>query len=303
MTGDRNPYRSPTGTPEAFMANEPFDPPINARTNDGGKTVYNAGESPMTATAVAMQPAVPEVTHSGNDAELQMLERMSLNPAIDIDKFERLVAMRDRRVAQLAKNAFVAAFVAVQSELPVIERKGMITVKKEGRLVHSTPYAQWADINEIIKPILGRHGLALWFKTNTEGERLTITAILGHVDGHIETNTVPLPLDRTGSKNENQAVGSTLTYGQRYAATGLLNLTSRAEDQADKDGNGDAKVREKASEEQIKVIRDKITDKENGERRLLTLLKLEKLEDLFADKVGTVIGIIESKKPITKGAK
>jgi hypothetical protein len=39
-----------------------------------------------------------------------------------------------------------------------------------------------------------------------------------------------LPHDSTGSKNAVQAVGSSTSYGKRYTACALLNITSRGED-------------------------------------------------------------------------
>ncbi len=57
-----------------------------------------------------------------------------------------------------------------------------------------------------------------------------MTGALRHEAGHKEEATLELPVDTTGDKNAVQAVGSTMSYGQRYVARMLLNLTSRGDD-------------------------------------------------------------------------
>ena len=45
-----------------------------------------------------------------------------------------------------------------------------------------------------------------------------------------------LPYDSTGSKNTVQSIGSSTSYGKRYTAAALLNLTARGEDDDGKTG-------------------------------------------------------------------
>src|SRR5690606_16446095 len=53
---------------------------------------------------------------------------------------------------------------------------------------------------------------------------------LTHKSGHREETTIKLPADPSGNKNAVQAVASSVSYGKRYTAGALLNLTSHAED-------------------------------------------------------------------------
>ena len=57
-----------------------------------------------------------------------------------------------------------------------------------------------------------------------------MTGVLRHRAGHEEEAEIELPADASGDKNPVQAVGSTMSYGQRYVTRMLLNLTSRGED-------------------------------------------------------------------------
>jgi len=181
---------------------------------------------------------VNEVVQSASDtgAIIQMIERVALNPAVDIDKMERLLLMQERVLDRNAKAAFTAALAVMQPELPVIVERGGI--KNNAGKVTST-YAYWEDINEAIKPVLARHGFALAFRTGREADQIVVTGILSHREGHSEETSLGLPIDGSGSKNAVQAVGSSTSYGKRYTAGALLNLTSRGEDDDGQSGGGD----------------------------------------------------------------
>ena len=101
------------------------------------------------------------------------------------------------------------------------------------RLVTATAtstYALWEDINEAIKPVIARSGFGLRFRIGQEHNTIVVTAILSHCGGHAEETTMRLPVDLSGGKNPVQAIGSSTSYGKRYTASALLNLTSRGED-------------------------------------------------------------------------
>lgn len=158
---------------------------------------------------------------------LSMLERVLTAPDFDIERAERLWAMQKEVRAEQARASFIDATSAMQGELPSIKKRGEI--KNNSGNVQSK-YALWEDVNETIKPILMRHGFALSFLVNQAGAAITVTGILSHRDGHRETTDITLAPDKSGSKNDVQAVGSAISYGKRYTAGALLNLTSHGED-------------------------------------------------------------------------
>ncbi len=157
---------------------------------------------------------------------ISMIGRIASDPNVDISKMQALMEMREREIERTAISEYTAAFSKMQVDLPAIEQRGKIGNKQGGT---QSGYALWEDINKQIKPVLTRNGFALSFKTSA-GERTSVTAILKHVGGHKEEATVELPNDNSGSKNSVQGVGSSITYGKRYAASAILNLTSHGED-------------------------------------------------------------------------
>ena len=172
---------------------------------------------------------------------MEVISRAASDPNTDVDKLERLLGMYERITAQQAKAAYVSALAEMQPKLPVIDRKGRIVVpaKAGSHDGHSTPYALWEDVNDAIRPILHEHGFAISFRIGqAQDGKIEVTGVLSHRDGHQEETKLTLMHDSSGSKNAVQAVGSSVSYGKRYTAMALLNITSRAP--MDRDDDGDA---------------------------------------------------------------
>ena len=148
---------------------------------------------------------------------MAIIQQVAMSPDADIDKMERLMAL-----AQM------------QEEMPVIGERGGIK-DKSGRI--QSTYALWEDINEMIKPTMAKYGFALTFRTPRNERGIEVEGVLSHRAGHREVTSMVLPVDTSGSKNGVQAVASSVSYGKRYTAGLLLNITTTGEDD---DGNGPA---------------------------------------------------------------
>lgn len=214
----------------------------------------------MNKTAVAKTvdqlPIAPPESEAA--AVLSVIERMAVNPDIDINKLEKLMEMHERIIARNARAAYASALSAMQAEMPEIEERGNIVIHKKDaaktpeNVLQSTPYALWEDINAAIKPVMAKHGFALSFRTGQSSDgRVTVTGILSHREGHSEETTMILQHDSTGSKNAVQAIGSSTSYGKRYVAAALLNLTSRDGAEHDDDGVAAVQIKPKAKAREI----------------------------------------------------
>lgn len=178
----------------------------------------------MNEVTIQQQSALPAVSHE-TQAIMQMIERVVLNPEADMDKLDKMLDMQERILNRNAKQAFTADLAAMQSELPLVGKAG------EGH--NNAKYAKLEDINEAIRPTLQKYGFAVTFRIKQTEKLLTVIAILSHRLGHSEDTDLMLPLDTSGSKNAVQAVGSTISYGKRYALCALLNISTGD----DTDGN------------------------------------------------------------------
>ncbi len=166
------------------------------------------------------------------DPMVSMIERVAVDPNSDLAKLERMLDMKERHEANLAKAAFDAAFSQASAEFPEIPLNGKNN--------HSGQrYATLKDIIGKTRPVLARHGLALSFSTEVDDKNVIVTAELSHKGGYTKRNSLPLPRDTGSGRNAVQAVGSSQTYGQRYTAQAILGL-SLGEDTED-DGNTSGK--------------------------------------------------------------
>ena len=178
-----------------------------------------------TTEIVKAAPAAVEPAETTDAGLVGMLERLAANPAVDVAKLERLIAMQEQILDRNARAAFDAAFAAMQVEIPTIAEKGR---------TDKTTYALLEDIVEQVRPILHRHGFSLTHRTEFPAAKaVRVVGILTHAGGHKRESEFLAEADNTGSKNAIQALGSTNAYGRRYTTYDLLGITTR---KADDDG-------------------------------------------------------------------
>jgi len=164
----------------------------------------------QSAQQAAPQGAAPA------DPMVSMIERIAMQPDLPIERLEKMLDMKERMERKDAQAQHAAAFARASAYFPAIPMNG------KGH--NNMPYATLKDIIAKTRPVLSQHGLALNFSVET-GDTIRVTARLSHTSGHVETVSIDLPRDTSGSKNSVQAVGSSQTYGQRYTAQAILGLS------------------------------------------------------------------------------
>lgn len=159
----------------------------------------------------------------------QMLQ-IAVEQGADIEKLEKLMQLQERWEAANAKKAYIAAMSEFRKQCPTIEktRKG-----------HNTKYAGLAESIDQIKGLLAECGLSHSWNTTQDGDVVSVTCTVTHIGGHSESTTLCAGPDTTGSKNSIQAIGSTVSYLQRYTLFAILGLASQ---EMDNDGNPDTPI-------------------------------------------------------------
>ena len=221
-----------------------------------------------------------------------MFERLAKDPNVPVDKLERLVALQERVMAKNAEAEFNAALAQMQADLPTIGERGGI--KDRAGNVQST-YALWEDVNRAILPVLKAHGFSLTFRQDSSEKGICVTGVLAHRGGHSERTSITLPADTSGSKNAVQSVGSSVSYGKRYTAGMLLNLTSCGEDD---DGKGAGLPR--VSTEQACLIEDLIKEVGADKTKFLRYLKVQSVDDIPAQAFKDAVTALEAKRKAPK---
>jgi hypothetical protein len=226
---------------------------------------------------------------SESAAVIQMIERVATNPDVPIERLERLLDMRERINAQAARQAYFAALAVMQPELPAIKRKGYA---KDRAGNDTWSFAKWEHVNTAILPVLSRYGFAISFRTGRDGDQIVVTGILSHREGHCEETTIHLPIDGSGSKNAVQSVGSSTSYGKRYTAAALLNLTTEGEDDDGAAGGAGATI----TEDQVEQLQELIIDVGADPVKFQRFFKGESLDDLPAAKFDQAVKMLEAKR-------
>jgi hypothetical protein len=153
----------------------------------------------------------------------------------DLDKLERLMALQERWEANEAKKAYVQAMAAFKSDPPkILKDKVADFTTAKGRTTYR--YANLATVATAVGQSLSKHGLSASWKTEQNG-KVTVTCTITHEAGHSESCSLSADADQSGGKNAIQAIGSTISYLQKYS---LLALTGLAADDQDDDGAGAA---------------------------------------------------------------
>ncbi len=194
---------------------------------------------------------------------LAMVVAAAKDNSIDAEKMRAMATLAmDMQKHQLEmdklarQEQFNRDLNAAIDEMPVISKTGRIIIpgkNGEADRVQGT-YARFEDLNRIVKPILQRHNLTISFTPGGSDTRVTIGTVIRHANGIVkEYEPLPLPFETSGSKNNVQGVGSSISYGKRYAMCAVLNITVEAEDD---DGSGGGRV---MPEERVNLVIEEAT--------------------------------------------
>ena len=205
----------------------------------------------------------------------------------DLEKLKGLLELQKDWEANEARKAYheaMAQFKTTSIKIPKDKKVSYSTSKGPVQYSH----ASLANVVEKISAELSKHGLsASWVMHQDKEKGITVTCKITHSKGHSEEASLSAPADDSGSKNNIQQIGSTITYLQRYT---LLGLTGLATYDQDNDGKTIAPGKNAApvdtrnagtiSDKELSNLRDLMIDAEANEKAFIGLLKVAKLEDL-----------------------
>jgi hypothetical protein len=180
----------------------------------------------MTGVVLSSPPPTGEVI-----TMMQMIQHAAMNG--DLDKLDRLIAMRDRENARVAEQSWKAAMSAAQAEMEPVR------VDSTNGQTNSR-YASYAALDGAIRAIYTGHGFGLTFDTGDAPlpEHVRIICDVSHPDGHSRRYHLDMPVDGKGARGgdvmtKTHAMGSGITYGKRYLLGMIFNLAITKDD----DGN------------------------------------------------------------------
>ena len=248
----------------------------------------------MTATAITVERDEPTTGREIAPAitPMQMLQ-IAVEQGADLDKLTKLMDLQERWEANEARKAFVVAKAAFKAEAPTITKNKHVGFKSKKDGAASTDYnhATLDNVAETLSPILSKNGLAYaWETQQSEGGLITVTCVLTHVRGHSERVSLRAGLDQSGNKNNIQAVGSTVTYLQRYT---LLSITGMATADQDNDGMGNVEFISAAQKDELIAL---MKETKADTAAFLKYFGVEALDSLPVTEFDRAVAALEKKR-------
>jgi hypothetical protein len=216
---------------------------------------------------------------------LSVIARAAADPSVDVAKIRGLWEIREEVRKTEAKQGFVAALAEFKRSPPRILKGKHVQFTARNGSETNYRHATLADVSDAVAAGLQAHGLTFRFSTRQEAEKIRVTCILTHEQGHSEETTLEGSPDDSGGKNRIQAVGSAVTYLQRYTLLAALGLATH--DMDDRDGRAPGEAIEgepRITESQAADLRALLQEHGKSLDKLLAWARISKLEDLPASK-------------------
>ena len=241
-----------------------------------------AGVPYQSVAAPPSEHPVPPTAASEGGGLLVMIERLATNPQLNIEVFDRLLAARRSEEDRAAERAINLAMSVAKGELaPVLKTRDVdFQSNKSGAARTKYKYENFADVARIVDPVFAAHGLAYRFAVEQGGELVKVTCIVSHADGYSERVRLESKVD-PGSTGMSmvQALGSALTYLQRYSLRAAIGLAAAVDDDGRAAGGSSPRI----SNEQASEIALLIEETGRSQVTLLKLVGVESVIDMNVD--------------------
>lgn len=215
---------------------------------------------------------------------MTLIERAQQSNA-SIEQMQQLFELQLRYEANEARKAFNGAMADFRENAPAIAKR---------RTGHNIKYAGLSESIEAIQPLLSQFGLSHQWKTKQDGALITVECTVTHRMGHSESTSLSAAPDTSGSKNAIQAIGSTVSYLERYTLYAILGLSSR---EMDDDGKASSAPEvELITEAQVSDLISLAHEVGADLKKFCTYYKVEDVAFLPASKFKQAVSGLEARR-------
>lgn len=253
---------------------------------------------PITEVAVLTESSLAQSPQGTLSPMVQAVMDGRMSP----DVLQHMLDVQKDYEKNEAEKAFHKALAEFKTHEIRLEKDKKVSFKTNDGNEKSYRHTTLGYALEIINPLLSQSGLSLTWETQQDmdnGGLITVTCVLSHSMGFSKKTSLSASPDASGKKNAIQAIGSTISYLERYTAFSLVGLASM-----DQDNDGaDADPPELITDEQALEIHAKLTDNDIPVPRFLKWLSQAmhhanmKIEDIkpgnykqVMDQVDSLIG-------------
>ena len=213
---------------------------------------------------------------------LSPLVQAAMSGQLDTEKLKQLLDIQKDYEKNEAEKAFYKALAEFKKNEIVLEKDKLVSFEMSAGGTKQYRHTTLGYALQIINPLLSAVQLSLTWETNQDMENgglITVTCVLSHALGFSKKTSLSASADASGNKNNIQAIGSTISYLERYTAFSLTGVASMDQDD---DGNAADKT-PRITDEQALQVKAKITDNELNIERFLKWLKQSIKADSIKD--------------------
>jgi len=229
-----------------------------------------------------------------SQSSLSPMVQAVLSGQMTPEQLQALLNVQKEYERNEAEKAFHRALAEFKKHDIQIGRDKLVTYKTD-KGTTSYRHATLGAALTIVNPILSQYGLSLTWTTNQDmqnGGRVKVTCVLSHAMGFSTSTSLEASPDSSGSKNNIQAIGSTISYLERYTAFSLLGLASMDQDD---DGAG-ADGPEYINEEQVVELERLLSEVKADKAMFLKYMKVAGLTIIPVDQYDRAVRALNAKK-------
>lgn len=244
-------------------------------------------------TVAKIEPEQLPASNDGSAALMRLIERAATSADLDVAKLEHLLAVKAQWEATEARKAFMVAKAAFKSEAPsLVKNKRVAFASRGGGAGTEYDYATLDSVADAVNPVLSRHDLSYsWETEQLEGGVVRVTCILTHIMGHSERVSLQAGADQSGSKNNIQAIGSTVSFLERYTLLAALGMATKGQD-TDAGYQAAGPITAEQKDALIALMKEIGADT----KKFLNFLGIEALDNLHASRFDFARQCLEKKR-------
>jgi hypothetical protein len=232
------------------------------------------------------QALVPEIVESNYDKAINL----AIETKADLPTIEKFMDLRERWEKNEARKAYNEAMTKFKANPPDIDKNRHVSYTTNSGKKTEYNHADLFNVTDKISSELSKYGLSASWTTAQADKTISVTCKISHVQGHFESTTLSSSPDDSGGKNSIQAIGSAVTYLQRYTLLALTGLATR-----EQDNDGQSQV-EYISDKQKSTILDFINAKEIDETKFCEFMGVDSVDKILASYYNKAIAALKSAK-------
>lgn len=215
---------------------------------------------------------------------LQIIQQAAMSPHVDIEKMERLLAMKEKMDMREAETKFNAAMAKAQAKMQRVSADASNPQTK-------SKYASYAALDRALRPIYTKEGFAISFDTGETqvADAVRVLAYVTHKAGFTRQYHADIDASGKGARGgdvmtKTHATGSAMSYGMRYLLKLIFNV---AVGEDDDDGNAAGQTAPLLTEDQVNTLHAEATEAgvyEGFISWVKKTLRVNSLEQIRADK-------------------